>query len=100
MSKTRSQLLPDVPTIAEAGYPDLDGDGWIGILVPAGTPKEIVALLNREVVKIIALPEINQRLVTLGFLPIGTAPEEFATQMKLEAGKWGKVIRAANIRPE
>jgi tripartite-type tricarboxylate transporter receptor subunit TctC len=100
MSKTRSQLLPDVPTIAEAGYPDLDGDGWVGILVPAGTPKEIVSLLNRELVNIIALPEINQRLVTLGFQPIGSAPEEFASQMKLEAGKWGKVIRAANIRPE
>ncbi len=101
MSKTRSQSLPDVPTIAEAGYPDLDGDGWVGILVPAGTPKEIVALLHRETVRIIALPEVKQRLATLGFQPIGAASEEFATQMKLEVGKWGKVIRAANIiKPE
>jgi tripartite-type tricarboxylate transporter receptor subunit TctC len=100
MSKTRSESLPNVPTIAEAGYPDLDGDGWIGILVPVGTPTAIVALLNREVAKIIALPEIKQRLLTLGFEPVGGTPEEFATQMKIEAGKWGKVIRAANIRPE
>jgi tripartite-type tricarboxylate transporter receptor subunit TctC len=98
MSKTRSQLLPDVPTIAEAGYPDLDGDGWVGIFVPAGTPRELVELLNREVVEIIALPETKQRLVTLGFQPIGSSPEDFAKQMKLEAGKWGKVIRSANIR--
>ena len=60
MSKSRSQLLPDVPTIAEAGYQDLDGDGWVGILVPAGTPKEIVAMLHREVVRIIAIPEIKR----------------------------------------
>jgi tripartite-type tricarboxylate transporter receptor subunit TctC len=100
MSKTRSQLLPEVPTIAEAGYPDLDGDGWVGILVPTGTPKEIIALLNREVVNIISVPETKQRLATLGFEPIGAAPEEFAQQMKLESGKWGKVIRAANITPE
>jgi tripartite-type tricarboxylate transporter receptor subunit TctC len=100
MSKTRSPLLPEVPTIAEAGYPDLDGDGWVGILVPAGTSKEIVDLLQREVVRTIALPETTERLATLGFQPMGTAPEEFATHMKLEAGKWGKVIRSANIKPE
>jgi tripartite-type tricarboxylate transporter receptor subunit TctC len=100
MSKTRSHLLPEVPTIAEAGYPDLDGDGWVGILVPAGTPKEIIAMLHREVVKIIAIPEVKVRLAALGFVPIGAGPEEFATQMKLEAGKWGKVIRAAGIKAE
>jgi len=100
MSKSRSPLLPGVPTIAEAGYPGLDGDGWVGIFLPAGTPKEIVALLNREIVKIIALPETKERLATLGFQPMGTAPEEFTTQMKLETGKWGKVIRTAHIRPE
>jgi len=100
MSKTRSQVLPEAPTIAEAGYPDLDGDGCVGILVPAGTPKEIVALLNREVVKIIALPETKERLATLGFRPIGAASDEFAMQTKFEAEKWGKVIRAANIKSE
>jgi tripartite-type tricarboxylate transporter receptor subunit TctC len=100
MSKSRSDLLPEVPAIAEAGYQDLDGDGWVGILVPAGTPKEIVAKLHREVAGIIAIPEIRTRLAALGFSPAGTAPEEFAIQMKLEAGKWAKVIRAAGIKPE
>jgi tripartite-type tricarboxylate transporter receptor subunit TctC len=100
MSKTRSPLVPDVPTIAEAGYPDLDGDGWVGILVPAGTPKEIVALINREVAKIIATPETRTSLDSLGFQPIGSSPEKFAMQMKLETGKWSKVIQAANIKPK
>ena len=95
MSKARSQILPDVPTIAEAGYPDFEGEEWFGILVPAGTPKEIVALLNREIVKIIALPDIREQLVALGFEPVATAtPEEFAARIKAETEKWGKAIRA------
>ena len=60
MSKTRSDLLPEAPSIAEAGYQDLDGDGWVGILVPAGTPKQIAAMLHREVVRIIAAPRSNR----------------------------------------
>lgn len=98
MSKIRSHLIRDVPTIAEAGYPDLDGDGWVGILVPAATPKDIVSLLNREVAEIIAMPETKKRFDNLGFQPIGSSPEDFAMQMKLETGKWGRVIRAASIR--
>ena len=90
--------LPDLPTIAQAGYPDLDGDGWVGVLVPAGTPTEIVTLLQREVVKIIALPDMKERLSALGFDPVGSTPEEFAVQMKIELEKWAKVIRAANLK--
>jgi len=56
-SKTRSQSLPDVPTMAEAGYPNIEGDSWVGVLVPAGTPKEVITTLYRELVKIIALPD-------------------------------------------
>jgi tripartite-type tricarboxylate transporter receptor subunit TctC len=100
MSKNRSQALPDLPTIAQAGYPDLDGDGWVGILVPAGTPREIITLLQRETVKIIALPNLKERLSTLGFDSIGSTPEEFTMQMKLEMEKWAKVIRAAKIKAE
>jgi len=95
MSKARSQILPDVPTIAEAGYPDFEGEEWLGILVPAGTPKEIIALLNREIVRIIALPDIRAQLAALGFEPVAAAtPEEFAARIKAETEKWGKVIRA------
>jgi tripartite-type tricarboxylate transporter receptor subunit TctC len=100
MSKERSQAMPNLPTIAEAGYPGLDGDGWVGALVPVGTPKEIIALLRREIVEIIALPGIKQRLSVLGFEAVGSTPEEFTAQLQLELEKWAKVIRAANLKAE
>jgi tripartite-type tricarboxylate transporter receptor subunit TctC len=99
-SKTRSQSLPDVPTMTEAGYPDIAGDTWVGVLVPAGTPKEIITLLHREIAKIIALPDMRERLATLGFEPVVSAPEEFAKQIRVEIETWGKVIRAANIKAQ
>jgi tripartite-type tricarboxylate transporter receptor subunit TctC len=100
MSKHRSKALPDLPTIAEAGYPELDGDAWVGVLVPTGTAKDIIALLHREIVKIIALPDMQERLATLGLEPVGDSPEEFSAQMKVEMEKWAKVIRAAKIKAE
>jgi tripartite-type tricarboxylate transporter receptor subunit TctC len=100
MSKQRSQAVPDLPTIEEAGYPDLDGDAWVGVMVPTGTPKDIVMLLHREIVRIIALPEMKEHLSAIGLEPIGDSPEEFSAQMKVEMEKWAKVIRAARIKPE
>jgi tripartite-type tricarboxylate transporter receptor subunit TctC len=97
-SKTRSQSLPNVPSMTEAGYPDIWGDSWVGVLVPAGTPKNIIALLNREIVSSIARPDLKERLIALGFDPIGSTPEQFAEQIKFEIETWGKVIRAANIK--
>lgn len=99
-SKTRSQLLSDVPTTAEAGYPDIQGDSWVGLLAPAGTPNEIIGALQREIAGIIALPDVKERLPTLGFEAVASTPEEFASRIKLETEMWGKVIRAANIKPE
>ena len=99
-SKTRSQLLSDVPTTAEAGYPDIEGDGWVGALVPAGTPKEIVRLLHDEIVGIIAMPDVKERLPTLGFDPVASTPDEFANRIKLELDTWARVIRAANIKAQ
>jgi tripartite-type tricarboxylate transporter receptor subunit TctC len=99
-SKRRSQILPDVPTMAEAGYPEIEGDSWVGVLVPAGTPKDIISLLNREVVKIIALPDIKARLGELGYDPVASTPEEFAIRIKVEIETWAKVIRAAHIKAE
>jgi tripartite-type tricarboxylate transporter receptor subunit TctC len=98
--KTRSQILPDVPTMIEAGYPQIEGDSWVGVLAPAGTAKDIIGLLNREVVKIIALPDMKARLEELGYDPVASTPEEFATRIKAEIENWGKVIRAAKIKPE
>ena len=66
-SKTRSQLFPEIPTTAEAGYPDIQGDSWVGVLVPAGTPNEIIGVLHREMVTILALPDVKERLPALGF---------------------------------
>jgi tripartite-type tricarboxylate transporter receptor subunit TctC len=100
LSKARSETLPDVPTIAEAGYPGLDGDGWIGVLVPAGTPKDIVNLLNGEIVKLIAQPDMKERLEAVGFRPVASTPEQFSDQMKVEGEKWSKVIRAAGLKAE
>src|SRR5262252_1634529 len=76
-SKARVPTLPDVPTTAEAGYPDVEGESWFGVAVPGGTPKEIVNLLNREIVRIMALPDIKERVATLGFDSIASSPEEF-----------------------
>jgi tripartite-type tricarboxylate transporter receptor subunit TctC len=99
-SKTRSQALLDVPTITEAGYPNIEGDSWFGVLVPAGTPKDIVALLNREIVDSVAQPDMKERLAALGFELVGSTPEQFAKQIKFEIENWCKVIRAANIRAD
>ena len=99
-SKTRSQLLADVPTTAEAGYPDIQGDSWVGLLAPAGTPNEIIGAVQREIAAIIALPDVKERLPTLGFEAVASTPEEFAIRIKVETKMWGKVIRAANIKPE
>ena len=98
MSKTRLQARPEVPTMAEAGYPGIECESWFGILVPAGTPNEITTLLNREIVEIIALPTTKEHLVTLGDDPVGSSPEEFANVIKADVEKWGKVIRVANIK--
>jgi tripartite-type tricarboxylate transporter receptor subunit TctC len=100
MSRNPSSSLPDVPTIAAAGYPGLDGDGWVGALVPAGTPKDIVALLNREIGRIIALPDVKERFGALGLDPVGGTPEDFGRDLRAEGEKWAKVIRAANIKAQ
>jgi tripartite-type tricarboxylate transporter receptor subunit TctC len=97
-SKMRSQTLPDTPTMAEAGYPGVEGEGWFAVIVPARTPKEIVALLHGEIVKAIALPGMKERMATLGFEPVGSTPEECAAQFRTESAKWGKVIREAGIK--
>jgi tripartite-type tricarboxylate transporter receptor subunit TctC len=96
-SAKRSEALPDVPTMAEAGYKGQEAETLQGLMVPAGTPKEIVTRLHSEVVKIMAVPEVRKRVVDLGFYIIANTPHQFAAQVKEEVGKWGKVIRSANL---
>jgi len=98
MSQRRSESLPEVPTIAQAGYPDLGGEDWVGVLVPKGTSPEIIALLQREIAAITALSEVKERLSALGFDPVGSTSAEFASQMRLGTERWRKVIRTANIQ--
>jgi tripartite-type tricarboxylate transporter receptor subunit TctC len=96
----RSSALPEVPTLAEAGLPDQEANTMQGILVRAGTPKAIIDLLHREIVKVMALPDVMERMAVLGFEPVANTPEEFAARIKLEIPKWAKVIRDANIKAE
>ncbi len=97
-SKARSPALPDVPSMVEAGYPEIEGEGWFAFIVPAGTPQEITALLNREIIKLIALPDIKEKLAALGFTAVGMTADESATLFRTESSKWAKVIREAGIK--
>jgi tripartite-type tricarboxylate transporter receptor subunit TctC len=99
-SNTRSQALPGVPTMAEAGYPEIESDAWFAILVPAGTPKEIVTLLNRAIIEIVAQPEMKERMTTFGYESLGNTPEESAALLGMETVKWSKIIRGAGIKVE
>jgi tripartite-type tricarboxylate transporter receptor subunit TctC len=96
--KRRSQELPDVPTLEEAGIPNHEVGYWTGILVPAGTPNEIVDLLSRQIADIVLLPDVKERLATLGFGPLAGTPQELATYIKTESAEWGRVVREANIK--
>jgi tripartite-type tricarboxylate transporter receptor subunit TctC len=99
-SKRRSQIFPDVPTMTEAGYSQIEGDSWVGILVPASTPGEIIGVLYRTSSKILAQPDMQERLASLGYDLVASTPEEFATRITAEIEMWAKVIRAANIKPQ
>ena len=99
-SAQRSPALPDVPTFAEQGAPDQESDIILGVLVPGGTPPEIVERLHREIVEIVAMPDVRERLAALGFTPIASTPAEFAARIRWEIEKWAKVIRAAGIKAQ
>src|SRR5712692_2334387 len=98
-SSPRSPQLPDTPTVAET-LPGFAAQSWVGMLVPAGTPKEIVARLNAEATKALADPEVRGKLAAQGFDVVGSTSEEFLTFARAESEKWAKVIRDYNIRVE
>ena len=96
----RSPALPDVPTLAEAGAPNQESEIILGLLAPSGTPREIIDRLQREIIRVLAMPQMHERLAALGFEPIGSSPEEFADRIRAEIEKWAKVIRAAGLAPQ
>ncbi len=96
----RSSVAPEIPPIAESGVPGYEVIGWYGFLAPAGTPREIVTKLHDEIVRDLHLPDVNDRLVGLGFEVAGDTPEHFAEWMKSERVKWAKVIRESGARAD
>jgi len=98
--RSRSGSTPDVPTMTEAGYPNIEGDTWVGVLAPAGTAPAIINILHREIVSILKAPGMSERLVELGYEAVGNSPDEFAEQIRSESATWAKIIRAAGIRAQ
>jgi tripartite-type tricarboxylate transporter receptor subunit TctC len=97
-TKTRSASSPDLPTIAELGYPDFEASSWFGLLGPAGMPREIAMKIQAEVVRVLKIPEIREKLIQQGVDPVGSTPDEFAAYIKSETEKWAKVVRMANAK--
>ena len=93
----RLPYLPDVPTIAELGFPDYEITSWQGMFAPAGTPKEIVDKINGELVQMLNTPEVRARMAREGADPVGSTPEQFAVRVKSEIEKWAKVAKAAGM---
>src|SRR5262249_14510320 len=99
-ARKRAAALPDVPTMAEAGIPDQEGEPYNGPPAPAWTPRDIIVRINRDAVAALSLPDVKERLSALGFEPAVTTPEEFGARIRSEIVKWEKVVRAAQIRIE
>lgn len=96
----RAKALPDVPTVAESGYPGYEANSWNGMVAPAGTPAAIIKRLNAEMLKILATREVIDYMVADGAEPAGSTPEKFAAYIRAEHAKWAKVIRAAHLKRE
>ena len=99
-SLTRNPALPDVPTVAEQGFKDFEAGGWLGILVPNGTPPAVIARLNAEITKVMQLPEVKSKLIAQGVEAKTSTPEQFAAMMKSDTTKWHKIVKDAGIKPE
>ena len=98
--KTRSPDLPTVPTVAESGLADFEVTAWFGVFAPARTPRTVIDRLNAEFVKILAMPDVRQKLAAHGVVPGGGTPDSLRDFLAAEIDKWGKVIREAGIRAE
>src|SRR5439155_20390536 len=98
-ANTRMRLLPEVPTLAESGFPDFEDRSWIAFFAPANTPAAIVQLLNSEINQALRQPEVTERLSTIGLDPQILSQGEFAEYVKTEVAKWGEIIKTTGITP-
>jgi tripartite-type tricarboxylate transporter receptor subunit TctC len=98
--KERSPALPDVPTMAEAGFPEVEGATWTAVAAPAGTPKDIIAKFQDIVVVGLALPDVKQKLAAMAYVPIGSSPQACTEFFAAEMAKWGEVIKAAGLKAQ
>ena len=99
-SNKRSSLLPNVPTLAESGYPGIEALGWIGMAAPAGTPMPVIERLNRDIAAILNDPEVKPKLEEMGFTPLGDTPQASRKFIEDEIGKWGKAVRDSGAKVE
>jgi|ERR1043166_7665579 tripartite-type tricarboxylate transporter receptor subunit TctC len=96
----RSALIPSLPTMVEAGVPGYEAGSWNALVVPAGTPKEIITRLNAEIVKVLSIPEVRERITGLGTEVVGGTPEQLGAFLQQEYAKWGRTIKSAGIKLE
>jgi tripartite-type tricarboxylate transporter receptor subunit TctC len=96
----RSPALPNVPTMIEAGVPGFDFEAWTGYLAPAGTPKEMIARLHADIIRVMAATEVRDKLAGLGFDVVGNTPDQFAALIRNDIARFGKLVKAAGIRAE
>jgi tripartite-type tricarboxylate transporter receptor subunit TctC len=99
-SPQRLTMLPDIPTVAESGYPGFDADQWYGIVTPAGTPATIVTRLNLEINKALHAPDVARQLFDEGALPMPSSPQAFGELIARELPRWAEVVRAGKVKPE
>lgn len=99
-SPQRIPALPDVPTVAESGYPGFEADQWYGVVAPAGTPAAVVSRLNAEINKALALPDVAQQLAVEGALPTPGTPQAFGDLIRREIPRWAEVVKAGNVKPD
>ncbi len=98
--KTRAAEFPDVPTLEEAGIPDHEVEFWNGIMLPGGTPDDMIDTRHRQIEHVMALPAIRDRLATLGYTPVNVTRNAFAVQLQSELGKWKAIVRDGHVKPE
>jgi tripartite-type tricarboxylate transporter receptor subunit TctC len=96
-SDKRIPLMPDVPTVAEAGVPDYSYESWFGVMAPAGTPRDIIVKVNQDIAKVLQMPDVAEKLTKQGAIPAPTSPEQIESMIKTETERHGKILRDAGV---